>query len=1000
VAAKPLDTGPTTWTAVGNLKTPTAGHTATLLQNGQILIAGGQSGGTLNSGTNSSEVYDPTGGVFVSLPVTSTLTTLRENHTATLLTTGQVLVAGGDDAATNSNSLYQAEIFDPVTLAWGVTSNLNVARTQHTATLLQNGNVLIAGGIAGGTALSSAEVYNYSAQVWTLSTMTSAHYGHTATLLPSGKVLVAGGISATGLSTTAELFDPSTGTWAATGSLHTARQDHTATLLTTGTNAGKVLVTGGTGGSGTLLSSELYDPSTGTWTTTSSLNAERANHSATLLPNGQVLVTGGDQGGTALTSNEVFDPQTSTWSTSPLALGTARTGHTAALLPGDIVVVAGGKATASTNTGLSAAEEFDPTKPVVSSTATLSPGSCQNCTTTVLSTGKVLVAGGLNGSGPVATAELYDPVTGNWSSTGSMVHARAFHTAALLPTGQVLVAGGQGAGGTSLSSTELYDSSTGTWASDTLPGAPLPMNVARQKHTMTVLPSGNLLVVGGQDASSNPLSSVEEYFVASNTWVGASPMFTARYSHTATLMPSTATNSQTVPPQILVAGGETGVNTATGSAELYNTATGQWSQVLPGLTTARASHTASLLPNGNVLIAGGDTFTGGTSGATASAEIYNLTGASAGTITLAGVMTTAREQHTATVLPSGVVLVAGGSATASGSAIGSAELYDLAAKSPVLNEVGVWNAVSLTGTLTPRANHTATLLETGAVLLAGGSGSVSTSADLYNRGVGFTTGQPVVNSAPVVVPLGSGMLVQGTGFQGLSEASGGHGSQNSSTNYPLLNFRAIGTEQTSYILSRESIPWSSTSFDSVPPTGFTKGFAYVTLYANGVPNSLCNGIQTSSCIVYIGTASSTTTVASISPLSLTKVPNQSLSVSITAQVTSFPTSSSSSGAVNEGTVTFSITDQNANQIAVGAASVVNGVAASSPISLPSTLQPGTYTVTATFVDSGVSYSISQNTGSFTVLLVTPTRTSTRTPTPLFGPRAYLPFVTNNDKAGW
>jgi hypothetical protein len=409
-----------------------------------------------------------------------------------------------------------------------------------------------------------------------------------------------------------------------------------------------------------------------------------------------------------------------------------------------------------------------------------------------------------------------------------------------------------------------------------------------------------------------------------------------------------------------------------------------------------------------VLIAGGDTFPSGVSGATASAEIYNLTGANAGTFTSAGSMTAVREQHTATVLPSGVVLVVGGSATLTGSPIGSAELYDPAAKPSSPSVIGVWNVVSPTGTLTPRANHTATLLENGAVLLAGGSGSASTSADIYNRGVGFTTGQPVVSSAPVVAPLGSGMPVQGTGFQGqgLSESSGGNGNQNSSTNYPLLSVRMIANEQTSYVFSRESIPWSSTSFDSVPPTGFTKGFAYVTLIANGIPNSLCNGVQTSSCIVYVGSASTSTTVSSISPPSVTKVPNQSPSVSITAQVASFPTASVSSGAVNEGTVTFSITDQNANQIAVGAANVVSGTASSGPITLPSNVLPGTYTVTATFVDSGVSYSISQNTGSFTVLLVTPTRTSTRTPTPtgtptpVFGPRAYLPFVASDAKAGW
>ena len=121
--------------------------------------------------------------------------------------------------------------------------------------------------------------------------MGTARYDHTATLLQSGKVLVAGGQGSSGFLSNAELYDPATGLWTATGSLGTARRFHTATLL----QSGKVLVAGGQGSSGFLSSAELYDPATGLWTATGSLTSARYLHTATLLSNGKVLVAGGVQ---------------------------------------------------------------------------------------------------------------------------------------------------------------------------------------------------------------------------------------------------------------------------------------------------------------------------------------------------------------------------------------------------------------------------------------------------------------------------------------------------------------------------------------------------------------------------------------------------------------------------------------------------------------------------------------------------------------------------------
>lgn len=321
----------------------------------------------------------------------------RHAHSATLLNDGQVLVAGG--YGSGSIRLSQTELYDPATGRWTRTGDLGFGRVNHTATLLPDGQVLVVGGLgSGGIRLVQTELYDPATGRWTRTgDLNIGREFHTSTLLPSGKVLVTGGDGSGGsYAVQAELYDPATGRWSYTGNLNIGRSVHTATLLP----SGKVLVAGGSASGGSFaVQSELYDPASGSWIRTGSLNIGRNFHTATLLPNGKVLVAGGSGDGGFLNQAELYDPVSGSWSrTGDLIFG--RSYHAATLLPD----------------------------------------------------GQVLVAGG---SAPVQ-AELYDPASGRWTGTGDLLFGRSFHTTTLLASGQVLAVGGY-----QMVQTELYGAPQG-----------------------------------------------------------------------------------------------------------------------------------------------------------------------------------------------------------------------------------------------------------------------------------------------------------------------------------------------------------------------------------------------------------------------------------------------------------------------------------------------------------------------------------------------------------
>ncbi|OGR52448.1 MAG: hypothetical protein A2049_08360 [Elusimicrobia bacterium GWA2_62_23] len=735
------------FSTVGAMSTVRGGHRSVLLGNGKVLVAGGSDGpGYLAS----AELYDPASKTFSA---TGSMSAGRYAGMATLLPNGKVLITGG--RTTGNVETASAELYDPATGLFTPTGNMNSARCAHFAVLLPNGKVLVGGGVIGSGFVSGAEIYDPATGVFTpTGSLVMSRYHPVTALLPDGRVLVAGGANP-GSIAEAELYDPASGTFTQTGSMSDARLHAAAALL----GNGKVLVAGGSNG-GHFASTELYDPATGKFAPGATMNTARDWATATILADGRVLMAAGSglrsaevYGGAAPNPvpvinniNPVTGPAGVPFTISGGNFGVytstcARVlfGSTAAAvsnwsntsMEGVVPPLSAGEyqvrveridnsASVLSNTVVFTVEPPVSVQDTFVPTGSLAVGRYEHAASR-LADGKVLITGGWGDENPSATAELYDPTAGVFSTAGAMLTGRGGHRSVLLGNGKVLVAGGSDGPGY-LASAELYDPVSKTFS------ATGSMSAGRYAGMATLLPNGKVLITGGRTTGNVETASAELYDPATGVFTPTGNMNSARCAHFAVLLPN---------GKVLVGGGVIGSGFVSG-AEIYDPATGVFTAT-GSMLVARYHPVTALLPDGRVLVAGG-----ANPGSIAEAELYDP---SSGTFTQTGSMSDARLHATATLLGNGKVLVAGGS---NGGPFASAELYD-----PV------------SGTFTPGADMneardwaTATLLQGGRLLMAAGSGS--RSAELY---LSSAPTAPVISAvSPSSGPVGGQFTLTGSGF--------------------------------------------------------------------------------------------------------------------------------------------------------------------------------------------------------------------------------------------
>jgi Galactose oxidase, central domain len=356
------------------------------------------------------------------------MTTPRANAAAIRLRDGRVLICGGTATGEIGGVLSSAELFDPVARTFTPTGSMTVPRTGQTITMLRDGRVLLTGGDQNAgfrSQLASAEIYDSATGTFSATgSMSTPREGHTATMLRDGRVLIAGG-SPNGVQTTgsAEIYDPSSGTFRRTGHLHQPRVAHVAALLGTG----KVLIAGGgrggmPGGYISYDTAEMYDPATSSFTSVHAhMKSDRVGAAAVKLNDGRVLIVGGKSGRmmtsrlrniasfTPLNTAEIYDPESGTF----IRTGDMSAPHylaTATMLDdGNVLVVGGWRIQGPIVVGMRDADIFQPETNRFTGVAQTNVARLTN-TATLLNDGEVLIAGGVADKSLITAAvEFYSP---------------------------------------------------------------------------------------------------------------------------------------------------------------------------------------------------------------------------------------------------------------------------------------------------------------------------------------------------------------------------------------------------------------------------------------------------------------------------------------------------------------------------------------------------------------------------------------------------------------
>lgn len=614
------------------------------------------------------------------------------------------------------------------------TDRMDQGRAHHAAVLMASGKVLLAGGCHGNCdpVLDTAEIFD--PQRYAFSTvaarMTRPRHSLSGVLLADGRVLLAGGCedgSCTIMPQESEIFDPAEESFTIGPSMVAARRSATAVRL----RSGKVLFAGGFAGDvnlAPLSSAEIYDAALAAFVPAGAMTSGRGFHTATLLPTGAVLVAGGVVSTSSVTASaELFDPVTATFHVTAGAMSVPRAHHAATATADGRVLVSGGCTSKSCSSVEATAEVFDPAAGGGLGAFTPVPqpmrGPHRDHISMLLPTGRILVAGGMKpGSGGTTSmtseAELFDPQTLTFAATDSMIALRRFASATMMPTGRVLIAGGFGTGDP-LPSVEDYDPFGSAAASQT--HVVSAMNSPRIGHTATLLPHGKVLLAGGVACTSDdlstgcyaPIAQTEIFDPATNTFTPAGTMLNPRVLHRATLMAdgrvlfTGGCDNPLCAKTILTKGPIT-------TAEIYDSATGQFSLLAAHINVPRVNHTATTLADGRVLLAGGCTEAlCASSDATADAEVFQPT---TQTFTPVGKMSRARGGHTATLLDTGRVVVIGGRDDQG--SVDVTEVFDPATDS----------FEELPGPADFRTGHASLLVPSGDLLLAGGLGPAGTTA--------------------------------------------------------------------------------------------------------------------------------------------------------------------------------------------------------------------------------------------------------------------------------